>query len=80
MSRQNHYVAGDMGREQPVEAEKPNDVRGSGSQAQYEREGPAGHVRCRGRRDRRSSLVDDIASTLSIDLAARVEHAAPARA
>ena len=33
MGGQNDQIARDVGSEQPVEAEKANDVRGSGSQA-----------------------------------------------
>jgi hypothetical protein len=46
MGGQNDQIAGDVGSEQPVEAEKTDDGGGSSNQAQNEREGPAGHISC----------------------------------
>jgi hypothetical protein len=37
MGGQNNDVAGDVGRKQPVEAEKAYDVRGTGDHAENER-------------------------------------------
>src|SRR5690348_5050684 len=44
MGGQNDQIAGNVGCEEPVEAEKADDVGGSGNQAQNEREGPIGQI------------------------------------
>ena len=48
MRGQNDQIAGDVGSKQAVEAEKPDDVGGSGNQAQNERKGLTGEISCRG--------------------------------
>ena len=69
MGRQDDDVAGDVGSEQPVEAEKADDVRRSGNEAQNKGKGPDGRSAAADALPDHLLRVDDLIEALLVDVA-----------